>query len=220
MTGLEALAASGGDVARIASVASFFVSRIDTIADAKLDEVGGHGRARAAGQGRDREREARLPALQGKHRQRPLEGARGAGRRRRSGCCGRARARRTPGTATLMYVEELIGPRHRRHRAPGDVRGLPPARPSAREPRGGRRGGAGHARRARRARDLARGDHRQADRGRRGSLRPGSSRSCSPRSPQSWRDPPQMRLPSARACRPRSRPRSATRSTTGSQGPR
>jgi len=36
--GLEALAQRGGDVSRVASVASFFVSRIDTVADALLTE--------------------------------------------------------------------------------------------------------------------------------------------------------------------------------------
>jgi transaldolase/glucose-6-phosphate isomerase len=38
LSGLEALAAKGGDVAKIASVASFFVSRIDTAVDNLLDE--------------------------------------------------------------------------------------------------------------------------------------------------------------------------------------
>ncbi|MCH7745871.1 MAG: transaldolase, partial [Chloroflexi bacterium] len=36
--GLEELAASGGDVSRVASVASFFISRIDTAVDAILNE--------------------------------------------------------------------------------------------------------------------------------------------------------------------------------------
>jgi transaldolase/glucose-6-phosphate isomerase len=38
LSGLEALAAKGGDVSRIASVASFFVSRIDTAVDNLLDD--------------------------------------------------------------------------------------------------------------------------------------------------------------------------------------
>jgi transaldolase len=40
--GLERLVDSGGDASRIASVASFFVSRVDTEADRRLDEIGGH----------------------------------------------------------------------------------------------------------------------------------------------------------------------------------
>ncbi len=40
--GLERLVAEGGDPSKVASVASFFVSRIDTEADKRLDELGGH----------------------------------------------------------------------------------------------------------------------------------------------------------------------------------
>jgi transaldolase len=40
--GLERLVAEGGDPTKVASVASFFVSRIDTEADRRLDEIGGH----------------------------------------------------------------------------------------------------------------------------------------------------------------------------------
>jgi transaldolase len=39
--GLERLVEGGGDPSRIASVASFFVSRVDTEADRRLDEIGG-----------------------------------------------------------------------------------------------------------------------------------------------------------------------------------
>jgi transaldolase len=40
--GLERLIAAGGDPRNVSSVASFFVSRIDTEADRRLDEIGGH----------------------------------------------------------------------------------------------------------------------------------------------------------------------------------
>jgi transaldolase len=40
--GLRRLVDSGGDPSTIASVASFFVSRVDTEADRRLDEIGGH----------------------------------------------------------------------------------------------------------------------------------------------------------------------------------
>jgi transaldolase len=40
--GLERLVAAGGDPGPVASVASFFVSRIDTEGDRRLDELGGH----------------------------------------------------------------------------------------------------------------------------------------------------------------------------------
>jgi transaldolase/glucose-6-phosphate isomerase len=39
LDGLEMLAKKGGDVSRVASVASFFVSRIDTLLDPKLEEI-------------------------------------------------------------------------------------------------------------------------------------------------------------------------------------
>jgi transaldolase len=40
--GLQRLVDSGGDPSKIASVASFFVSRVDTEVDRRLDEIGGH----------------------------------------------------------------------------------------------------------------------------------------------------------------------------------
>lgn len=40
--GLRRLRDAGGDLSRVASVASFFVSRVDTEADRRLDELGGH----------------------------------------------------------------------------------------------------------------------------------------------------------------------------------
>ena len=43
IAGLEERAENEGDVARIASVASFFVSRIDTLADALLEQPRGRG---------------------------------------------------------------------------------------------------------------------------------------------------------------------------------
>jgi len=58
LSGLETLAAMGGDISRIASVASFFVSRIDTAVDKLLDEK----IARA----NDPNEKARLAGLKGK----------------------------------------------------------------------------------------------------------------------------------------------------------
>jgi transaldolase len=40
IAGLEKLALSGGDVGKVASVASFFISRVDTAVDKALEEVG------------------------------------------------------------------------------------------------------------------------------------------------------------------------------------
>src|SRR5262245_20378058 len=40
--GIERLVEDGGDPSKVSSVASFFVSRVDTEADKRLDELGGH----------------------------------------------------------------------------------------------------------------------------------------------------------------------------------
>ena len=77
LRGLERLVEAGGDPGSVLSVASFFVSRVDTEADRRLDEV---GTARPEGQARGREREARLPSLAGGVLGRPVGGAR-VGRR-------------------------------------------------------------------------------------------------------------------------------------------
>ena len=42
LRGVERLVDAGGDLSRMASVARFFVSRVDTEADRRLDEIGGH----------------------------------------------------------------------------------------------------------------------------------------------------------------------------------
>ncbi|MBV9197213.1 MAG: transaldolase [Solirubrobacterales bacterium] len=42
LKGLRRLHESGGDLHKVASVASFFVSRVDTEADRRLEEIGGH----------------------------------------------------------------------------------------------------------------------------------------------------------------------------------
>lgn len=50
MEGLEDLTAMGGDPSKIASVASFFVSRFDSEVDARLDDVGGNDAHELKGQ--------------------------------------------------------------------------------------------------------------------------------------------------------------------------
>ena len=46
IAGLEKLVARGGDPTRVASVASFFVSRIDTAVDALIEDACRHRRMR------------------------------------------------------------------------------------------------------------------------------------------------------------------------------
>ena len=49
LDGLEQAGGAGRDLASIASVASFFVSRVDTEVDARLDKIGTPRRPRCAG---------------------------------------------------------------------------------------------------------------------------------------------------------------------------
>ena len=134
---------------QVSSVASFFVSRVDTEADRRLDEIG--GQATTAGQARDREREARLPALPGD----VLRPALGVPRRQ-----GRDAATLPLG---LDLDEEPGLPRrplrrgadragHREHDAGRDGRGLP----------GSRRGRGRRSRGRRRARSCSSGSRRPA----------------------------------------------------------
>jgi transaldolase len=104
--GLERLVKSGGDPSRVASVASFFVSRVDTEADRRLDEAG-------------------HPELKGKlaianaklayqRYQEIFSGSRwetlatkGATKQR---CLWASTSTKNPEYRDVMYVEELIGP--------------------------------------------------------------------------------------------------------------
>ncbi|MBA3884135.1 MAG: bifunctional transaldolase/phosoglucose isomerase [Acidobacteria bacterium] len=117
MAGLETRATAGGDPGTVASVASFFVSRIDTLVDARLTE-------RAAAAGTDAER-ARIRSLLGKVAianaklayQRYLALVRGE-RWRRLADRGAPTQRllwaststKNPAFRDVYYVEELIGP--------------------------------------------------------------------------------------------------------------
>ena len=96
--GLERLVAGGGDPSTVASVASFFVSRVDT-RDGQAPRRDGRTRP-AQGEARDREREARLPALQGALLRREVGLPRRRRAPRRSGRSGPRRRPRTPSTAT------------------------------------------------------------------------------------------------------------------------
>ena len=62
LDGMERARAAGRDLARMASVASFFVSRVDTEIDQRLDEIGSRRGQGAARRGGDRQRPAGLPA--------------------------------------------------------------------------------------------------------------------------------------------------------------
>jgi transaldolase len=105
--GLERLVEDGGDPTRIASVASFFVSRVDTEADKRLDEVEGNDELK----GKLAVANAKL-AYQ--RYQEIFAGERwdaladlGATTQR---CLWASTSTKNPAYRDVMYVEELIGP--------------------------------------------------------------------------------------------------------------
>jgi transaldolase len=118
MKGLERLAASGGNLTTIASVASFFVSRVDTETDRRLPE--GHplrGKAAVANAKlayqlfRDRFTGPRWEALaaKGARLQRPLWAS---------------TSTKNPAYPSTLYVDELVGPDTVNTLAPASIEAL------------------------------------------------------------------------------------------------
>jgi transaldolase len=106
LRGLERLVAAGGDPTRVHSVASFFVSRVDTETDRRLATVG-----RDDLKGRLGIANAKLAYQQYKElftgeRWQPLA-ARGATKQR---CLWASTSTKDPAMRDTLYVEELIGP--------------------------------------------------------------------------------------------------------------
>jgi transaldolase len=105
--GLERLVEGGGDPGRVASVASFFVSRVDTEADRRLEEIGGHDDLK----GRLAVANAKLAYQRYKEvfsgeRWEALV-ANGATPQR---CLWASTSTKNPDYSDVLYVEELIGP--------------------------------------------------------------------------------------------------------------
>jgi transaldolase len=105
--GLERLAEGGGDLAQTLSVASFFVSRVDTETDKRLDAIGGQEHLK----GRLAIANAKLAYQRYKEifagpRWEALA-ARGARPQR---CLWASTSTKNPAYRDVMYVEELIGP--------------------------------------------------------------------------------------------------------------
>jgi transaldolase len=105
--GVERLVEGGGDPGGLASVASFFVSRVDTEADKRLDEIGGHDELK----GKLAIANAKLAYQRYKEifageRWEALA-AKGATPQR---CLWASTSTKNPAYSDVMYVEELIGP--------------------------------------------------------------------------------------------------------------
>jgi transaldolase len=109
LRGLERLVASGGDPSKVHSVASFFVSRVDTEADKRLEAIG--GKKALALRGKLAIANAKLAY---EHFQHVFAGERweflagkGANTQR---CLWASTSTKNPEYRDVMYVEELIGP--------------------------------------------------------------------------------------------------------------
>jgi transaldolase len=105
--GLERLVESGGDPTKVASVASFFVSRVDTEADRRLDEAGAPDDLK----GKLAVANAKLAYQRYKElfsgpRWEALE-AKGARTQR---CLWASTSTKNPAYRDVLYVEDLIGP--------------------------------------------------------------------------------------------------------------
>jgi transaldolase len=107
LRGLERLVESGGDPGPVASVASFFVSRVDTEADRRLDQAGApdelKGKLAVANAKLAYER---YKELHSGERWEALE-AKGARAQR---CLWASTSTKNPDYRDVIYVEELIGP--------------------------------------------------------------------------------------------------------------
>jgi transaldolase len=107
LRGLERLVENGGDPSRVASVASFFVSRVDTEADRRLDEVGAPDELK----GKLAVANAKLAYQRFKEL---FSGARWEALRengaRPQRCLWASTSTKNPAYRDVLYVEELIGP--------------------------------------------------------------------------------------------------------------
>lgn len=106
--GVERLVESGGDPAAVHSVASFFVSRVDTEADKRLDAIGGDVAQLKGKLGIANAKLAYQNYLQvfSGPRWEALE-AKGATKQR---CLWASTSTKNPEYRDVMYVEELLGP--------------------------------------------------------------------------------------------------------------
>jgi transaldolase len=107
LRGLERLVAAGGDPAPVASVASFFVSRVDTEADRRLDEIGGHDelKGKLAIANAKLAYQHWLEAYSGPRWE--FLAGKGATTQR---CLWASTSTKNPDYRDVMYVEELIAP--------------------------------------------------------------------------------------------------------------
>jgi transaldolase len=106
LRGIERLVESGGDPTRVASVASFFVSRVDTEADKRLEALGNSElQGKLAIANAKLAYQHYLEAFSGERWERLA--AAGASKQR---CLWASTSTKNPAYRDVLYVEELIGP--------------------------------------------------------------------------------------------------------------
>jgi transaldolase len=117
IAGLEKFGATGGDVSRIASVASFFISRIDSLVDSIIDT-----KVKASKDPREREQlqsvMGKVAIANGKQTYQKYEAIFGTDRWKALGAKGAQTQRvlwaststKNPAYRDVLYVEEMIGP--------------------------------------------------------------------------------------------------------------
>jgi transaldolase len=107
ISGLERLVGNGGDPAAVHSVASFFVSRVDTEADRRLEAIGGQDglRGKLGIANAKLAYQHYLAAFSGPRWERLA--AKGATKQR---CLWASTSTKNPAYPDVMYVEGLIGP--------------------------------------------------------------------------------------------------------------
>jgi transaldolase len=107
LRGLRRLRDGGGDLSKVASVASFFVSRVDTEADRRLEELGGHDELRGtlAIANAKLAYQSYLEIFSGPD----WEELRNAGASTQR-CLWASTSTKNPAYRDVLYIEELIGP--------------------------------------------------------------------------------------------------------------
>ena len=103
--GLEDLKAAGGDVAKVASVASFFVSRVDTKIDKLLEE---RGRGELRGRAAIANSKLAFERFEEKHSGPRWDALAAAGARPQR-CLWASTSTKDPAYADVMYVDGLVG---------------------------------------------------------------------------------------------------------------
>src|SRR5438132_2350089 len=105
--GLERLVAAGGDPRPVSSVASYFVSRVDTEADRRLEEIGGHDDLKGKlGVANAKLAYAQWQEIFAGERWEFLE-SKGASKQ---WCLWASTSTKNPAYSDVLYVENLIGP--------------------------------------------------------------------------------------------------------------